>query len=111
MTSPDISSVPLKLKLVASTDRDQFITPSSENVFRIPLEEMKRDGLFNPVEIAALRLASARSDPELTRALAAYRNKNVNMNTFKRSILNVAHQVIQDVSVLDTQASSLNTGL
>ena len=107
MTSPDLSSVPLKLKLVASTDRDQFITPSSENV----LEEMKRDGLFNPVEIAALRLASARSDPELTRALAAYRNKNVNMNTFKRSILNVAHQVIQDMSAIDASSSSLSSGL
>jgi hypothetical protein len=97
--------------LVASTATTSPSEKKSENVFHSPLEEMKRDGLFNPVEIAALRLASARNDPELTGALAAYRNKNMNMNTFKRTILYVAHQVIQDVSVMDTPASSLKTGL
>jgi hypothetical protein len=72
---------------------------------------MKRDGLFDPVEIAALRLASARKDPELTQALAAYRNKNMDTNTFKRTILNVAHHVIQDMSAIDTSSSSLSSGL
>ncbi len=75
------------------------------------MEEMKSDGLFNPVEIAALRLASARKDPKLTRALADYRNNFMDIYTFKKTILNVAHQVIQDVSVMDMPASSLKTGL
>lgn len=79
---------------------------------------MKRDGLFNPVDIAALRLASARKDTELARALADYRNNYMDLETFKQSILNVAERVIQGAEtdmvadgILVRTGDSNNTGL
>jgi hypothetical protein len=85
------------LKLFASTDNDQFAisTGGTSNVFRSVLNEMKKDEELNLVQIAALRLASARKMPKLTRALSDYSD---NYTVFKQSILDVARVVIQEVS-------------
>jgi hypothetical protein len=91
------------LALFASTESDKFASistdnKSSENAFRSALEEMKKEGHLNPVIIAALRLASARKDPELTRGLADYSNNYIGKNCFKRVVARVSDRIIQEVS-------------
>jgi hypothetical protein len=53
---------------------------SLDNVFRGAMEEMKSDGVLGPVEIAALRLAVAKNDKGLTRALGAYKDEYIDMS-------------------------------
>jgi hypothetical protein len=65
-----------------------------DNVFRGAMEEMKSDGVLGPVEIAALRLAVAKKDKGLTRALDAYRDEYIEIDTFKMFIQDVAGRVI-----------------
>jgi len=67
---------------------------SMDNVFRGALEEMKSDGVLGPVEIAALRLAVAKNDKGLSRALSAYRDEYIDLDTFKMFIQDVAGRVV-----------------
>ena len=81
---------------LVSVDERSAIAKNAENDFWPVLQEMKQENLFGQVQIAALRLATAMKDSDLTGALADYRNGFIEKETFKRSILLVAERVIEE---------------
>lgn len=51
---------------------------------------------FGQLEIAALRLASTKKDPQLAKALVDFRDGNADSSLFQKTLLNVVENVIQE---------------
>ena len=79
---------------VSKSENDQDM-----DMFQTALEEIKEDGLFGSVEVAALRLASARNDQVLTQALDSFRDGVMGSYTFRQALLDVADRVIEEADV------------
>ena len=92
-----------KIELTEQYFKDQSIrdaaveevSESAYNAFKIALESMTERGMFGAMEIAALRLATARYDPLLCQALLDYRD-NRNFSQLKHSLIQVIENVIED---------------
>jgi len=69
------------------------VNKSAEDAFRNVLKNMRA---FGQVEIAALRLASVRKDPQLAKALVDFRDGFMDSNFFKQTLLGVVDRVMQE---------------
>ena len=64
----------------------------SDDMLKAVVQSLEKEDLFGPVEIASLRLASARDDPVLSQAILDFMETH-DANRFKADLLLVADAV------------------
>lgn len=101
----------------ASTDIDSVCEDATksagdENAFQSALDEMKEGGLFGQVEIAALRLAAARTDDALTQVCFLVCDRAVDRTVirFASTTQNTQHNFIMLLNLIHTGADEIPNG-
>lgn len=91
---PTHGSDPDKEAVASVTKAPSTIKKTTDDVFqRFFMEHVPALG---ELEIAALRLAGVKKDPELAQALADFRDGNTDSTLFHKTLLNVVKSIVQE---------------